>query len=145
MQYNRASRTHGSANAQTIVSWTLTRAMHTRREKTALYQHIYVYILQPAFFFSITSTYVMNSHVGTKPARKSQQDPAWMAKKWLLRLFYHRLLFSPAKHGNILAVRKLGWTAHLFIFFFVIFTTLNSCHCKTAPKIYQCSCKIHKH
>lgn len=124
MQYNRASRTHGSANAQTIVSWNAHKShAHETRKNCFVPTYICIYT-STCFFVSITSTYVMNSHVGTKPAQKSQQDPAWMAKKWLLRLFFIitscPLLLRMVTYLQYASLGEL----HIY-FFFVIFTTFK--------------------
>lgn len=152
MQYNRASRLHGSANAQTIVSRAPARATQPRQEKTALYQHIYVciYIYFNLPFFSPPPSFLHlcnEQRVGTKPARKSQQDPTWMAKKWLLWLFALFLqLYYPLSLCLVTCLPSTSIRELPIYIFFVFFSPLfNSCHCKTAPKIYQCLCKIHKH
>lgn len=145
MQYNRASRTHGSANAQTIVSWTLTRAMQPRQEKTALYQHIYVYILQLAFFLlhhlHLCNEQPCRHKASAKISTRSSLDGKKMAALFFYFVTSYPLLLSMVTY---LLSASLG-ELHIYFFFFLFLPLLTSCHCKTAPKIYQCSCKIHKH
>lgn len=116
----------------------------TRDEKKLLCTNIYMYIYFNLLFrlhhLHLCNEQPCRHKASAKISTRSSLDGKKMAAPTFFIITSCPLLLRMVTYLQYASLGEL----HIY-FFFVIFTTLNSCHCKTAPKIYQCSCKIHKH